>query len=348
MKVLKREKDSIKLEPQTLEDLWFVSRLVDEGDEVSASSFRRFKSTDKLRGDSGEKKRVFIRLRLENTEFSEHGNKLRLHGVIVSGTPQEFVQLGEHHTIDVGPRTHLTLHKELSAYNKEILQEALKQSGKVKAALVVLDERHARVAVLTATGVRFSAELSCAASKRDLKRFEEYQKKFFHELADALERMEQDRVIIAGPGFAREEFLKWLKDKRPGLAAKASLEHASTTEKSGVYELLKRGVVERLLGEQKLEKEFKALEELKKRVAKEGLAVYGLSEVEAAVNAGAVETLLVSDELLRKSSPHAAKANELIESSRKLRAGVLIFDSKDDAGKEFKAFGVAALLRYQV
>jgi len=38
----------------------------------------------------------------------------------------------------------------------------------------------------------------------------------------------------------------------------------------------------------------------------------------------------------------------LIESSRKLRAGVLIFDSKDDAGKEFKAFGVAALLRYQV
>ena len=104
---------------------------------------------------------------------------------------------------------------------------------------------------------------------------------------------------MCGPGFTKDEFKKFVTQKHPEALKQISFEHTSNAEKSGVYELLKNGLVERLIGEQKLEEEFKALEEFKKRIARGGLACYGITEVKKAVGTGAVSDVLVLDELLR-------------------------------------------------
>jgi len=334
----------IKVEPQSVEDLWYLSKIVEPGDSVSGSSFRRFK-TDVEKADSGEKKKVFLTLEVSAVEMAENANKLRITGKILSGTPEEFVQAGSFHTIDVEPRNHLTIKKEWTPYHFELLDEAKKSSRHVKALLVVLDDAKATVAMLRTTGLAFLCELSCSANKRNLERFEEEKKSFFAELLKTIESTEADSIVVAGPGFTRDDFKKYVSSKNPKLASRFLLEHCSNAEKSGVHELLKRGVLQELLGQQKLQAEFSALELLKKSLGKDdGMAVYGPDDVKRALEMSAVKKLLVSDELLRKNK----EVQKLLESARSAKAEILLFNSEDDAGLEFTTFGVAALLHYNL
>jgi len=50
------------------------------------------------------------------------------------------------------------------------------------------------------------------------------------------------------------------------------------------------------------------------------------------------------DKLVRKD----AKANALVEKAREKGSELVIFDSNDNAGKEFEAFKIAALLRFKI
>ena len=84
-----------------------------------------------------------MKLKVESVEFSENANKLRITGVIVSGHPEEFVQVGEHHTLDVDEGSGIEVEKEFNLYEKKMLQESKKQSKKLF--IVLIDESEARV-----------------------------------------------------------------------------------------------------------------------------------------------------------------------------------------------------------
>ena len=134
---------AVKLEPQSLDDLWYLKKIIREGDLVRGRSWRRYRSTDKLRPEAGEKKAVNVEVRVTGVEFAEAANKLRVTGKITRGEPEEFVQVGEHHTIDVEPRDRIELGKRLSLYEKKILEEARNRAKKVTAAIVVMDDEKA-------------------------------------------------------------------------------------------------------------------------------------------------------------------------------------------------------------
>ncbi|NYZ77878.1 mRNA surveillance protein pelota [Candidatus Micrarchaeota archaeon] len=333
----------IKLQPHTLEDLWHLTKLIEPGDVVAGHSERRFKTRDLTRPESGEKKKVFIELKVENIEFAEAVNKLRITGKIRSGTPQEFAPTGEHHTIDVELGDSILLKKELNVYHQKVLQEALKKSKTQETTIIVIDDEKALVSELTSNaGVRFIYEIRNEANKRDPKTFDELKKKFFSEVLKAVQTGKEN-AVIAGPGFARDNFKKYVSQKTPDALKKMSFEATSSAERSGVLELLKKGVLQRIFGKQKLSEEFELFEEFKKRIARGELACYGQNDVEKAIISGAVEKILVADELLRKNK----KAQELVVQAEKLGATTVVFNSEDDAGKEFKHFALAALLRFK-
>jgi protein pelota len=340
-----RQKECLKIVPESVEDLWLLTKIVEVGDVASGRSFRRVKALDLTRGDSGEKKKVFVELSVEGVEFAEHASRLRITGIISSGSPPEFVQAGEHHTLDVEPGTSFSLKKELTPYHEKLLKEAAKIAP--KAILVVMDDRGAMVARYSVRGIRVKCEVSSNASKRDPKSFDAERKKFFGELTQSLEGSEA--VVLGGPGFAKEDYYKWLKDADPETARRVHLAAASTAERSGLNELVKNGAIEKAVGDAAQARQSRALNEFLKRVGKEnGLACYGLRESAKALSLGAVEELLLSDSLLQKSSEFHEKANELLENALKTKAKTVVFDSNTDAGKEFEPFAVAALLRYRI
>ena len=343
MKIIHREEGKLKLSPHSLEDLWYLTKIIGPGDIVQGHSFRTFKPEDRLRPVEKDRKKVHLEIKVDNVEFAESVNKLRLTGVILAGTPEEYVSFGEHHTLDVELNDSFVLKKNLNALEENYLQETLKKTAKTTVTVVMIDEHQALFARIDVRGVKFTAEIENTANKRDPKNFDSQQISFFQEVAKAVENAEI--IVIAGPGFARENFKKFLANKRPELLEKSFFEHASNAEQTGVYELLKNKVLEKVMKSQRIASEFALLEELKKRIAKQdGLAAYGLEEVAQAIEFNAVEKLMVLDEMVRKNE----KANALVEEARRRGSDLFIFDSNDSAGKEFEAFKIACLLRFKI
>ncbi|MFA6049392.1 MAG: mRNA surveillance protein pelota [Candidatus Micrarchaeia archaeon] len=344
-----RQEGALKASPQSVEDLWYLSRLVGKGDRVEGTSLRRVKAKgageEGTRADSGEKKPVRLELEVSNVEFAESANKLRITGKILSGTPAEFVQAGSFHTIDVEPRTQIVLKKDFTPFDFELISEAKKSARQVRAVIIAIDERHATASALRMSGIDVLFEAGNPASKRgDLKLFEEQKKGFYNEIAKQLESVQADFFVVAGPGFAPADFKKYLDEKFPAIAKKARLEHAGSSERSAATELLKRGVLESFLGEQKLQEEFGALEAFKASLGREdGLSCYGIDDVAEASQRGAVDKLLMLDLVLRT----VPRAQKILENAKASGAKIVLFNSDDEAGAEFAAFKIAALLRYK-
>ncbi|MDD5022651.1 MAG: mRNA surveillance protein pelota [Candidatus ainarchaeum sp.] len=340
MKILffDRKQGIAKVLVETFEDLWHLENILESGDKVSSSSIRTVKF-----GDKEEKKHVFITLLLEEVEFSKSVNRLRLRGKIVYGTPEDFVQLGRYHTLDIQQNDKLQIEKEWKSFHIKRLKDSEKESKRELVSIVVMDEEKAITALLRSYGVEYGPEIRNYGSKRS----EDYEKQTQQYYGDILKHIEnsKNKILIAGPGFAKENFLKFVKTRNPELSSKLLTDSCSYAERSGVNELMKRGVFERISGEQRLEAESQVIEEFITELNKGGLVIYGFEEVKKSVVSGAVSHLLVLDELLRKDK----NIQSLVEQCNSFGSKISILSKEGDPGIKLQGFGgVVAFLRFKI
>jgi protein pelota len=323
---------------ENIDDLWHLAKIISDGDLVSAETVRTVRV-----GTTEEKKPVYLTIAVEEVEFSHAINRLRVRGKIVAGRPEEFIQLGRYHTIDIEPNTKLTITKEWKEWQIARLKEAEKETKRPKIRIIVLDDEKALTAVVRGYGVEYGVEIYNAARK-GAEKYEEKTLQYFGEITAEIEK-HPERYVIAGPGFTKENLREFIKKRNPGLLKRISFENCSYAERSGVNELFKCGVIEKIMGEERLEREMKLFDEFLTELRKEsGLAVYGIKEVKAAVEASAIKKLLILDELLRTSK----EAEETIEMAES-KAEIVIFSSESDAGIRLKGFGgIAALLKFKL
>ncbi len=335
----------LKVEPQSLEDLWYLTKILDVGDVVRGRSFRLWKPEDATRAGAAERKPVKLELGVEKVDFAQAANKLRITGVILKGEPEDICPRGEHHTLDTGIGDILEVRKEFNAYHEAMLDEAKKRSKHLKVVVLVIDEEKCLFAELETKGINFGVELHNHANKRDPKTFDDKNAKYFREVAQHLEqRGKAGAVLIAGPAFAKDNLKKLIDKDYRELAARCKYEYASSAEQTAVFELLKKGLLQKMLTQQKLQDEFEALEKFKTSLGRsDGLSTYG-EKVGEVIHSGAAGELLVLDEVLRKDK----KAQQILTDAKKMGARITIFNSEDEAGMEFKTFKIAALLRYKV
>jgi protein pelota len=113
---------------------------------------------------------------------------------------------------------------------------------------------------------------------------------------------------------------------------------------SGFQEVLRRGAIDKILEDSRLGLEATLMEDLLREIATDGRCAYGPAEVREAASMGAVETLMIGDELVR--SP---EMDELMRSVSDARGRVVIFSSEFEPGKRLSALGgVAAITRYKI
>jgi len=345
MRILKKDyaTGEIKLQCESLEDLWHVERVLQEGDTLRAKSWRRFKVEGS--DDSGEKKEVNLELTVERVEFAKLTNRLRVSGKIKSGTPEELVQAGSYHTIDLELHYPFSIIKIWKTHQLKRLEEAVSEGKRPKIALCAMDDEKAVFATLRGYGVAYEFELENSASKRDEK-YEEKQQKYFAEIEKKLESYKVEKLIVAGPGFAKENLKKMLERKRSALLPKIVWENCSYAEKTGINELLKKGVVSKVAGEQRIEEEAKLLENFLLHLHKDdGLCAYGIAPVKNALELSAASQLLVLDELLRTKK----EIEPLLELAEKKKVKILIFSEEGEPGKQLANFGgFAAMLKFRI
>ncbi|VVB59373.1 Peptide chain release factor subunit 1 [uncultured archaeon] len=336
MKLLKRDfKHGIKIKPETLDDLWNLKNILAEGDVAGAKTIRTIQRTE-----TGEKKPVYLKLKVEKMQFDESGNALRLTGKITEA-PEEF----EHgyHTISVEPNTILDIEKEWTPSDKIRLDESLTYKG-LKFLICVVDERRADFAKATELEVKIFATVTWKAAGKE---YGALSPEIFYDevikLIDANSNV--DKIIIAGPGFAKENIMALIKKRKLAWASKCVPAQSSITGKTGVNEVIKRGGLEKVLAESRLSFETNLVEKFLEHLGKEtGLAVYGKKEVAQAAENGAIAELLVSDKMLRN-----AETEKIISEVEKNSGAVHIINSTHESGEKlFNLGGFGAVLRYKV
>jgi protein pelota len=265
-------------------------------------------------------------------------------GPIIWGEPEEYIQLGKYHTIDVGQEDTIKIIKKWKNHEIKRLEDAVKESKKPKVRIIVLDEEKALNAILRSFGVEYGAEFYSSGSKRD-ENFDKTQLDYFGKIMAEIER-QPEKFVVAGPGFTKDNLKKFIEKRKPELLKKIIFESVSYAERSGVNELFNRGVIEKIMGEERFEKEMKLIEELMVDIHKDtGRAVYGVREVRKAIEAFAVKKLLVLDEYLRENN----EAEGLVDLADRNKAEVVIFSSEGDAGIKLKGMGkIAALLKFKL
>jgi len=348
VKVLEQDKDTgrIKLRVDRMDDLWHLSHIIRPGDRVRGVTDRRLEDDrDMVRDKESQRVTVTLGIDVESVEFHEATQRLRVLGVIEEG-PEE-VARGTHHTISLEEHDWVEIVKPEGwpQHQLERVDEAVEATTEPKVVIVAMDDEEATVAVLHQFGPR---EIATQTRHGGGKMYDaERDDKAYHEaIRNVLATTAPDDcpLIIVGPGFAREHFVTYLEDAPVEGVEQIVTEAAAHPGMRGVHEAMNRGLVEQVAESSRISEETQAVEELLERIGTDGLATYGPDQVEHALDLGAVETLLVADELAKDP-----EIDELMETALQTGAEVNVIGTGHDAGQTLESLGgLGALLRYEV
>ena len=376
---LKRREGVIELVPETLDDLWHLKYIIENRDLVSAFTKRRVEgATDKIRPEAAEKKSVHLTIEVSGMEFHRFSNRLRVRGVIRSG-----VDTGEYHTINVEIGSMVGITKHWKPDQLERIEEAKALSNRPRVTIITVESGEAEIGRVRQFGVDRVSQITKPSGKQG----GDFTHEFFASAADALNKSVagggDHSIIIAGPGFIKEDFMEYLRSASPDIAARAVLVDTVSTGMPGFIEVLRRGAVDRIVQESRIGRETEMMDALMREIATYGKCAYGTAEVMAALELGAIETLLIVDETLRNfreagagavqgtvtgtgagdekgartggggGEGAAAKsgidADDLLRRVEQMQGRVVVLSSEFEPGNRLDALGgMAALLRFKI
>ncbi len=331
----------IKLRVQTLDDLWHLYNIIEPGDLVFALTTRREEArADAVRAERGEKKKMRLGIRVEKVEFHEFADWLRVHGTIEDG-PQD---IGSYHTLNITVDENMTIQKVWSVHQMDVLDRAEKTMERPLVTFIAIDDEEATVAQLREYGVRFIASVVSGKSGKFYSTKAKKPDEYFEEIIGIFKASAPGPLIILGPGFAKEGISKYGRDKYPKFFDEAQVISSGQTGMAGVQEILKLGIGSKILEDSRVGLETRLVEQLLAEIGKNGLFAYGKDDVQNAINANAVETLLVTSNSAREKI-----FEKIMEEASKLGANLVVVSEHHDAGKQLDALGnIGAILRYKI
>lgn len=339
---LDRKEKMIVLRPETLDDLWHLEKAVEKGDIVKGSTSRKVK----IEGtDKSVRKKLFVELEAQEAEFSRIAGTLRVNGKMLSGKPEELIEVNAFQSVDFEQGEKIEIRKrQWSEFIAEKLRKIEKTANKKPIVLVVLDDESADIALLKEFNLEQKATIR---SKKSGKAYgtEDWKEKYLQEIYLKIKDIDAELFVFAGPGFVKEDLREFFSEK--GFKGKIVEASINSTGITGMNELMKGKQLNRLVEETELAKENRLVEKIFEELGrKTGLAEYGLSEVGNAVNAGAVEELLIEETFF---SENREKIEAILKAAEQSNAKIRILSSEHDSGKKLAGLGgIAALLRYRL
>ncbi|WP_435358694.1 mRNA surveillance protein pelota [Haloarchaeobius sp. DFWS5] len=341
--------ERITLVPETLDDLWHLQYVLEPGDIVAGDTTRRIQRDDEqLRDTGGEREPMWVAIGVEEVEFHKFANRLRVSGTIERCSRED--QLGYHHTLNVEDHDEIEVEKVWKPDQLDRLEEAEESADSPDVAIATVEEGEAHIHTVAQYGTEERGTFTGTTGKGEYARG---RSELFAQLADALARMDVDAIILAGPGFTKQDAYKYIEKNHPDVAELVTVVDTAGVGDRGVHEVLKRGAVEDVQRETRIAEEAEYIDELTQRMAQGYEASYGPDEVQKAAEYGAIETLLILDEKLREERGPEGEwsfdVNDLVTDVERKGGEITVFSSEFPPGKQLKNLGgIAALLRYRL
>lgn len=342
-------RERIEVVPDTIDDLWHLHHVIEPGDIIAGDTHRRIqRNDDTLRSTGGEREHMHVTLRVTDVEFHKFANRLRIAGEIVDASRED--QVGFSHTINVEIHDEYTIEKVLKPDQRQRLEDAVAATQDPDVAIATVEDGRATVYTVSQYGTDEAAVVSGPSGKGEFARGRE---ELFTELATILGRLSVDSIILAGPGFTKQDAYDTIERENPDLAEHIRLVDTSSAGSRGVQEVLERDVLDDVRAAARIGREAALLEELMRRIGSEEPATYGISAVAKAADYGAVDSLLVLDEFVRQERSPAGSAtvdiDDVLRNVEQQGGEVVVFSSEYDPGTQLANLGgIAAILRYQI
>lgn len=352
MKIIKQDTKEgiIEIVPETLDDLWHLSHIIVEGDNAFSKTTRRIQDNtgDKLRSDRGVKKTFYLGLDIENITFHLFTGKLRLTGTITRG-PEDLIPLGSHHTLEVKLNTPITIKKQQwPKWAIKRLNQAIDASKKLSAIIIVLEDDTATIGLMRQFGIEYYGPIKGHVSGKRIidKNRQKNIVQFYDKVIESIQKFDSiQNIVIAGPGFVKNDFYDYIKDKYKDLAKMSVIESTGSGGRNGICEVLKKGTVEKLTSENRVAQEMGAINRLLAEIGKNSSKIaYGIKQTKNAINLGAVSELLILDTKVASEN-----MGELMDMVENMKGEVMVVSSEHEGGKQLESLGgMAAILRYEI
>ncbi len=344
------QKGILKIKIENLDDLWYLSQIIDNDDVIKGKTIRKIKLGEGSdRNIKIIKKSIFIAISVKKIEFHKYSNILRVSGKIIQGP--EDVSKGSHHTFNLEPGTIITIEKpKFLRYQVEKINEALKPTKK-NILICIFDREEAFFAISKQYGYESLSSIQGEVAKKDQKIT--ITKSFYKEIIKQIEeydkRYELSNIVIASPAFWKEDLMKESINKE--LKNKIVLATCSSVKEDAVNEVLKRQEVQSILKQDRISKEINLVEELLQEISTEGKAVYGLRETKKIAESGAIEKLLITDKLIQKKRQEEKfySVEKIMKLVDQTQGDIIIISSNHEAGKKLDGLGgIGGILRYKM
>lgn len=358
MKILSydQKKGIMKVIPMNADDLWILYNVILRGDAVYARSTREVKVDEEgARPTEGKRIPIFLSVQVEKKLFQRRSDRLRVNGPVMEA-PEKFGLKGSYHTITISVGKPVTILKEeWLRHDLERMERATREET-LPIIVVAVDDEEACVAVLRQYDFEVKANIRARLpGKIEAEKRESATQSYFKEILESLSLVWKDKhgiIAVVGPGFWKDSFVKYVQGKRGDVAKDvAVIGSVGSGGVAGAGEALRSGLLDKVSKEVRIIEETRVVEEVLSRLGSQRRDVsYGLGDVKKAVDYGAVELLLVADELLREAEDDERRRIEaLLKDVEKMRGRVMIIDSEHEAGKKLLGLGgVAALLRFAI
>ncbi|EAN32638.2 mRNA surveillance protein pelota [Theileria parva strain Muguga] len=373
MKLLHRHKThtggiQLKLFLETHDDLWFLYNIAFKGDLIEGFTSRKIK-TENCNSIcvKQEIKKFTIRLCIESVQYTTSYDDIHVTGTNVLENP--YVKIGQYHTLDVQPNSTITLFKE--EWNKlceDKLSHILNVSMNAEQAFLVIDNGRASFFLLSQYMTKEVFKLihnipirktSSHRSSNSSKSSESFYRMILDKIDSELDFKVLRMVVITGPGIFKDLFFEYMKANSLNLnhvnihknLSRFILCNSSFSDKNAINEVLSNPLLSSKLNYVFYHDHNKVLDELKTRLEMNDEKVcFGFDDIYNAVTLGAVESILVSDNVIREaSSTTRRKIHELVDEVKHYGGGVYYFSDNHCATEYIKNLtGLVALLRFVI
>lgn len=369
MKLVKRnlEKDGsgeLKLIATDGEDMWHAFNLIAVGDRLSTTTLRKVVKESSTGSVDSKKVRTNLKIEILAVDFDSEACTIRLSGRNVE--ENRFVKMGAHHTLEMELERAFTIEKDCwDLIALERIEAACDPAKSAQVAAVMIQPGLANVCLVTTsmTLARGKIELNIPRKRAGASGHSKAMARFYAQVSEALLRHVDFAVVqcvlIAGPGFTRDEFLKHVFDQAVRADNRVLIENkskflscqAASAHPHELSEILVDPAVASKVADTTAAREMRAIEDFYKMLGQDpDRAQYGVKHVAYANEQQAIATLLVTDALFRSNDIATRRRYvELVETAQDNGADVRIFSSLHASGIRLgNCGGVAAILRFPV
>jgi len=337
--------------PEDADDLFTLRRIVEKDDSVIADTSRVIKQVKEYgRPDKGERVKVRVSIRVDQSELDAAVDRLRISGVITE-TDNEMVTKGTHHSLSVQPGDSVTIDKGRRWQDVEF--KMLKRSGNTGSfILVAIDTQEAAVAKVSGTHVKVIPNIySGQSGKRYQTKNNPNMEVYFADIAKTVLSIigENDKVLVFGPGETRRRFFNALvaREETPKERVQV-VDGVDVAGEDGIFVFLRSPAMKEAMSASKLASVSSLLDKVMLMVNRgEAKFAMGMQEVSQAGAIKAIEAVVFSDSIFKTADED--QVVKLLNSIESHGAKTYAVDSSTDIGLRVSSLGgIVALLRYAV